>query len=424
MSLMGTGSADRAIKQEEVRRICAEFFEQENLRGKRVLAVIPDNTRTAPIDVFFPVLYDIFADRPNRLDFLIALGTHPPMSEAAIDKRLGLRPGVRASRYPNVRVFNHAWKDPSTLRSVGTLSAEDVNKLSHGLLHKPVNVTVNRLVMEYDVVLIIGPTFPHEVVGFSGGNKYLFPGISGQDIIDMFHWLGALMTSPVIIGRKRTPVRAVVDAAASLLPTKRLCMSLVVSGKSLLGLYCGTPEEAWSAAADLSSSVHVKFFTRPFRSVLSCPAPMYDELWVAAKAAYKLEPVVADGGELIIYAPHLREISVTHGAFIEQVGYHVRDYFASRMAEFSHIPGGVLAHSTHVKGVGTYVHGKETPRITVTLATGIPRDRCERVNLGYRDPRSVNPSEWQDKEDEGKLYVPDAGETLYRLHNDPFPEFS
>jgi nickel-dependent lactate racemase len=344
------------------------------------------------------------------------------MSEAAIDKRLGLAPGERASRYPNTRVFNHAWKDPSALKEVGTLSAHRVSDISGGRITTDVRITVNRLVYEYDVVLIVGPTFPHEVVGFSGGNKYLFPGISGQEIIDMFHWLGALFTSPVVIGRKQTAVRRVVDAAAAMLPTPRLCMSLVVTKRGLHGVYAGTPEEAWSAAADHSASLHIVQKSSPFRSVLSCPAAMYDELWVAAKAAYKLEPVVADGGELIVYAPELTEISLTHGALIRSIGYHVRDYFASRMEKFSHIPGGILAHSTHVKGVGTYANGTETPRIRVTLATGIPRATCEEINLGYRDPASIDVKEWMGREDEGRLHVPDAGETLFRLAQDPFPE--
>ncbi len=420
MSTLGKGSSSLVLSEPEIAAIAAGFVERERLASRKVLAVIPDHTRSAPIDVMFRVLYRLLATAPGKLDLLIALGTHPPMSEAAIDTRLGLAPGERAASFPNVRVFNHAWKDPDTLTRIGTLPASEVERLSAGHIREDVPVTINRLILDYDVVLIVGPTFPHEVVGFSGGNKYFFPGIAGQEILDMFHWLGALITSPAIIGAKHTPVRAVVDAAAALMPVKRLCMSLVVGPQGLNGLFCGTPEEAWSEAADLSAQLHVRYMDRPFPSVLSCPAPMYDELWVAAKAAYKLEPVVADGGELIIYAPHLTEISVTHGALIEKIGYHVRDYFATRMKEFGHIPKGVLAHSTHVKGVGTFTDGAETPRITVTLATGIPRETCERINLGYRDPATIDPLEWQDRESDGRLYVPKAGEVLYRLKDNPW----
>jgi nickel-dependent lactate racemase len=368
----------------------------------------------------FRTLYDLLAGRARALDFLIALGTHPPMSEEAIDRRLGLAPGERAAKYAGTRIHNHRWNDPSHLTEVGTIGAAQAAELSQGLLCDPVRVTVNRMVLDYDVVVIIGPTFPHEVVGFSGGNKYLFPGISGPDILHMFHWLGALITSPSIIGRKRTPVRAVIDTAASMLPVRRLCLSLVVDGATPMGLYGGTPEDAWSAAADLSGQIHIVHKDRPYGSVLSCAPPMYDELWVGAKATYKLEPVVRDGGELIIYAPHIREISVVHGALIERIGYHVRDYFLAQMDRFADVPRGVLAHSTHVKGIGTYVDGTEHPRIDVILATGIPQATCRTINLGYRDPATIDPRAWQDREDEGLLHVPRAGETLYRLRNDPF----
>jgi len=229
-----------------------------------------------------------------------------------------------------------------------------------------------------------------------------------------------LLTSPVVMGRKETPVRAVIDHAAAMLPVPRLCLSLVVEGTRLMGLYGGTPEAAWSAAADLSERIHIRTKEHAFASVLSCAPPMYEELWVGGKATYKLEPVVQDGGELIIYAPHITRISATHGALIERIGYHVRDYFLSQMDKFTDIPGGVLAHSTHVKGVGTYVGGVERPRINVVLATGIPEATCHRINLGYRDHATIDPEAWRDREDDGLLLVPTAGETLYRLRNDPF----
>ena len=409
-----------SLAEDEVRAICAEFVEREGLGGKRVLGVIPDNTRSGPIDVMFKTLYGLLGDRARALDFLIALGTHPPMTEQAIDRRLGLAPGELAASYPKSRIFNHHWSDPSRLAKVGTISGGRVAEISGGMLHDPVHVTVNRMVFDYDVILIIGPTFPHEVVGFSGGNKYLVPGISGPEIIDMFHWLGALITSPVIIGRKLTPVRTVIDTAAAMLPVPRLCMSLVTHAAGLAGLFCGTPEEAWSAAADLSDRIHIVYKERPYASVLSCAPAMYGDLWVGGKAAYKLEPVVADGGEVIVFAPHIREISVTHGTLIERIGYHVRDYFLDQMDRFGDVPGGVLAHSTHVKGIGTYEDGCERPRTSVVLATGIPEATCRTINLGYRDPATIDPAAWKDREDEGYLHVPKAGEILYRLRRDPF----
>ena len=422
--MIAKGHLDRFLTEAEVREILSEAFAQAHVGGKRVLAIIPDGTRSAPIDVMFRQVTSILTPQVRELDFLIALGTHPPMNEDAINQRLGLAPGEMARNYSHVRIFNHHWNDPNQLRQIGTISEEEIDTISGGLMREKVNVTINKLVFNYDMLLIIGPTFPHEVVGFSGGNKYLFPGISGPEIIDMFHWLGATITSPVIIGTKFTPVRKVVDAAAALLPIERYCLSLVVKGSGLAGLYCGTPEEAWAGAADLSDKLHIVYKDRPYTRVLSCAPAMYDDLWVGAKCTYKLEPVVAPGGEVIIYAPHITEISVTHGQLIEEIGYHVRDYFVKQMDRFRHIPRGVLAHSTHVKGVGTFENGVEKPRITVTLATGIPEAVCRKVNLGYRDPESIQPAEWEGREDEGTLYVPKAGEILYRLKNDPFAYFT
>jgi len=418
--MIGAGQKGVVLRESVVRELLASEIATWSVHGKRVLVIVPDHTRTAPMDVMFRVLHELLSDTVDVLDVLVALGTHPPMSDDAINRRLGITERDRRERYARTRFFNHRWSDPSQLVSIGALSAQRVEWISGGRMHERVDVTINKLVLDYDLLFVVGPTFPHEVAGFSGGNKYLFPGISGKEIIDMFHWLGALITNPSIVGTKYTPVRAIVDEAAAMVPVERKCASLVVDGTDLVGLYVGTPEEAWSAAADLSSLIHVVQEDRPFHSVLSCAPAMYDELWVGGKCAYKLEPVVADGGELIVYAPHISRISATHGDTIRTIGYHVRDYFVKQMQRFEGIPRGVMAHSTHVKGIGTFDDGVERPRITVTLATRIGEAECRAINLGYRDFRAIDVGQWQGREKEGLLCVPKAGETLYRLKRDPF----
>ena len=413
--MLGLGFKERSISEAEVRKLIKDSFASREMNDKKVLCIIPDHTRTAPIDLMFRLVYAELADRVEWLDFIIALGTHPPMSDEAINHRVGITQDERTSRYPKARFFNHHWQDPDQLKIAGTFSAKDVSELSGGLIEEAVDVTINKMVYDYDLLLIIGPTFPHEVVGFSGGNKYLFPGIAGQEIIDMFHWLGALITNPMIIGHKYTPVRAVVDRAAAFLPMERMCMSLVVKGTELAGLYVGTPEDAWEAASNLSDELHIVYTDRDYHTVLSRAPEMYAELWTGGKCMYKLEPVVADGGDLIIFAPHITQVSEMHGEIIEQIGYHVRDYFVKQPDRFTDIPGGVMAHSTHVKGIGTYQDGVEKPRVNVILATGIPEETCKRINLGYRDPATINIEDYQDREEEGVLYVPKAGEMLYRL---------
>jgi nickel-dependent lactate racemase len=313
-------------------------------------------------------------------------------------------------------VLNHAWWEPSTFASVGTIGADRVGELSGGLLRHRVDVRLNRAVVEHDVALVVGPVFPHEVVGFSGGNKYFFPGVAGADIIDLSHWLGALITSAEIIGtRGTTPVRALIDEAAALIPTRRLALCVVVGSGSgeLHSMAFGAPEEAWAAAAEVSSRTHVRYLDAPVRRVLSLIPEKYDDIWTAAKGFYKLEPVVADGGEVVLYAPHVRTISAMHPE-IEEIGYHCRDYFTEQWDRFKHLHWGVLAHSTHLRGAGTYdrEHG-ERCRVTVTLATGIPPDVVRRANLEHLDPADVDVEACA--ADPDTLVVPQAGEILYRL---------
>jgi nickel-dependent lactate racemase len=421
MVLIGQGSVDRLLTEREARDLLAAALAQVHLAGKRVLIVIPDGTRSGPIDLFFRLFYELLGGQVAVLDYLIALGTHKPMAAEAIHRRLGVTPEEMAGQYAGVQVFNHNWKDPTALRTLGLIPASEIETLSQGLLSLAVPVAINKRIDGYDQIIACGPVFPHEVAGFSGGNKYFFPGISGPEVIDATHWLGALVTSLNTIGVKQTPVRAVIDRAASFIDVPRLCCCFVVRSEGLAGLYIGRPEEAWSHAADLSARLHVIYVERPFRQVLAVMPRMYDDLWTAAKGMYKLEPVVADGGEVIIYAPHITEISYTHGRIIDQIGYHVRDYFVRQWERFRHYPWGVLAHSTYLRGMGTYADGVERPRVRVTLASGVPRRRCEQVNLGYRDPATVDPEEWAGREEEGILVVPHAGEMLYRLRQPSHP---
>ncbi len=417
--MVGLGFTDRTLTDEEISSLVRSALALSDLAGKRVLVIIPDGTRTAPLPRMFRLLCNTLLGHVAALDFLIALGTHQPMSQEQIGKRLGVQPEEWTTTLAGVHVYNHEWHKPETFVTLGTISAAEVEAISGGMLCQPVPVRINRLVTQYDQIIICGPVFPHEVVGFSGGNKYFFPGVSGPELIDLSHWLGALITSYQIIGRPGiTPVRALIDRAAGLIAAPKLCLAMVVApGKTeLAGLYAGTPEAAWAEAASLSAKVHITYVDQPFQRVLSIMPAMYDDIWTAAKGMYKLEPVIADGGEVVIYAPHITEFSYTHGKLLAAIGYHTRDYFVKQWERFKHYPGGVLAHSTHLRGIGQYdpING-ERPRIRVTLATGISPERCAAHNLGYLDPCQINIAEWEHREHEGILVVPKAGEMLYRL---------
>ena len=413
--VIGSGDPNRTLSTDEVREIVERSVATLDPRWRRILVLIPDGTRTMPLPLLVDALDDALGRRIEALDYLVALGTHRPLADEELGRLIGRR--VVDGRAGASRLFNHRGTDPRELTLLGTIPAAEIAELTGGLLSEDLPVRLNRLVLDYDALLVCGPVFPHEVVGFSGGNKYFFPGIAGPEVINLTHWLGALISSYEVIGAGYTPVRAVIDRAAALIDRPRRCLAAVVASSGLAGLYFGEPHEAWQAAAALSASVHVRWVDTPFRRVLSVMPAMYEDLWTAAQGMYKMEPAIADGGEVVIYAPHLTEVSIMHGPEIEAIGYHCRDYFLAQWDRFKHVPGGVLAHSTHLKGLGRYDAGTgvETPRIRVTLATGISEQRCRNLNLGYLDPAQVDVEAWKGRESEGVLVVPRAGEVLYRL---------
>ncbi|MHC4109426.1 MAG: lactate racemase domain-containing protein, partial [Planctomycetota bacterium] len=343
------------------------------------------------------------------------------LTEEQICTRLSITSGQRCSKYASVKFFNHEWQKPETLTSIGKIPANEIGKITDGLFQEEVDIRINKLILEYDEFFILGPVFPHEVVGFSGGHKYIFPGIAGEEIINFFHWLGAVCTNPLINGNIWTPPRKVVEKAASFIEIPRKLFAIVAVEDKLKGLFIGDCLEAWEKAAQLSEKVHIVYKDKPYKTILGIAPEMYDDIWTAGKAMYKLEPVAADGGTLIIYAPHITEISYTHGKFLDQIGYHTRDYFLKRMDKFSDIPRSVIAHSTHVKGIGTFTDGVEKPRINVVLATGISRERCRKVNLGYMDPDQIDMANYENKEEKGVLLVHHAGEVLHRLSSGYIP---
>jgi lactate racemase len=389
-----------------------------HFRNQKVLVLIPDHTRSLPLPFLFRSLVDVLYET-KQLDFMVALGTHPALSEESLNKLVGITLKERMTTFKHVGLLNHEWSTPSALVSLGMIEGDEIKQIAgdhwHSSLPNEVNIRINKAALEYDHIIILGPTFPHEVVGFSGGAKYLFPGISGADMINATHWLGALAGVVGTIGIKDTPVRAMIHAAATRLKTPVTLISLVVENHELSGLFVGDHLSAWSAAADLSAQRHINWSEKPYQRVLSCAPPMYDELWTGAKAMYKLEAAVALGGEVVIYAPHLDVVSHVHGKYIYEVGYHILPYFLNDWERFKNVPLGVLAHSTHLRGSGVMKNGIEKPNVKVTLASKISPEDCAALNLGYLDPSTINIDDWKDREDEGILYVPKAGEILYRL---------
>ena len=413
----GLGGPREVLNEEHIRSFVLDQLRAYDFDDKRVTFIVPDGTRHAPVAMVAKLVHEALGDRPKDVRVVIALGTHDYMNDEAIGKLMGSEPGRFSETYPGWEILNHDWRNPETFSDLGTIPAERIAELSEGRLSdRDMTVLVNKMVVDTDISLILGPVLPHEVVGISGGNKYFFPGLSGHDVIDMSHWLGALITSFEMIGsRGITPVRQLIDAAAELVPSTKLLLGMIVKPgtNDLQFISFGDSRASWEACAEVSSEVHVKYVPKAFKRVVSIIPEMYEDMWTGAKGFYKMEPVVADGGELILYAPHIKQVSVMHPG-ISEIGYHNRQYFVGQWDRFKDHPWGELAHSTHLRGLGDYdpTTGVETNRVTVTLATGIPREVVESISLNYLDPAGVDLAAFE--ADPDTLVVPNAGELLHR----------
>lgn len=385
--------------------------------GERVLAIIPDKTRDDNTDQLFPAAERILREQAVKsFDLLVAQGTHPPMSDEQKLSKIGLNSFSGS-------LFDHRWDLPDDLITLGELSAERVSNLTRGLIADPVSVSLNKLLAPgvYDTVLIFGATVPHEVAGFAGGAKYFFPGVAGPELTHMTHWLGALAGIETIIGQVETPTRHMIEAAADLVPARIISLNTVVSRNDdnrlvTYALFAGDVKEAFRRAAEVSRQVHIRYTGRKYKRVVALLDPHYDELWVGGKASYKLGAIIEDAGELIIFAPHLTKISETHGALIEKYGYAplevVRDMLGASQELRENLC--IAAHLAHVSYAGRMNdEGKFVSRYHITMATGLDREICERVNLGYMDQSQFDLNSY--RSDPNTLVVENAGRDLYQV---------
>jgi lactate racemase len=418
-STVGKGAPELDLSPEELRAT----VEQALLTvgpGARVLAIVPDKTRDDNTDLLFPFAAEILAARgAEQFDALVAQGTHMPMTEEEKRTKVGLADGAALPLLG--QIFDHQWNRPEELVDLGELSAERVAELTGGLIKEAVKVNLNRLLAPgvYDTVLIFGATVPHEVAGFAGGAKYFFPGVAGPDLTHATHWLGALASIERVIGRVETPTRHMIEAAAELVPARIISINTVVTRGDderlrTHALFCGDVREAFRRAAEVSGQVHIKYTGRKYRRVVALLDEHYDELWVGGKASYKLGGIIEEGGELIIYAPHLRTISETHGLLIEKYGYAPIDRVREMVALSTELRSNlaVAAHLAHVSYAGSRDEtGKVIPRYTITMASALDEATCRRVNLGFMDHRQFRREDYE--HDPDTLVVERAGRDLY-----------
>jgi lactate racemase len=385
----------------------------------RVLAIIPDKTRDDNTDIIFPFAAEILSDRKvAKFDALVAQGTHMPMTDSEKRAKVGFASGA----VPGLgEIYDHRWNSPEELVTLGELSAGRVTELTGGLITEAVSVNLNRLLGPgiYDTVLVFGATVPHEVAGFAGGAKYFFPGVAGPDLTHATHWLGALASIENVIGRIETPTRHMIEAAATFVPARIISLNSVVSREDdnrlrTQALFAGDVREAFRRAAAVSREVHIRYTGRKYKRVVALLDEHYDELWVGGKASYKLGGIIAEGGELIIYAPHLRAISETHGLLIEKYGYAPLDRVREMVALSTELQANlaVAAHLAHVSYAGNRDEsGKVVPRFRITMASALDQPTCERVNLGFMDHLEFRREDYDSDAD--TLVVERAGRDLY-----------
>jgi nickel-dependent lactate racemase len=386
--------------------------------GARVLAVIPDKTRDDNTDLLFPIVsQELAGRRVARLDALVAQGTHPPMTDA--EKRVKIGAGAAELPVPG-EIFDHHWDRASELATVGRLTAAEVSTLTGGLMSADVPVQLNRRLAPgtYDYILVLGAVVPHEVAGFAGGAKYFFPGVAGPELTHLTHWLGALASIENVIGRIETPTRHVIEAAADRVTTPVIGFTSVstrdASGLHTHALFTGGLRETVRQAAAVSAQVHIRYTGRRYRRVVALLDQHYDELWVGGKASYKLGGIIENGGELVIYAPHLTGISTTHGALIEKYGYAPLEQVREMVEGSDELRANlcVAAHLAHVSYAGRIgPDGRIEPRYRITLASAIPEEVCRRVKLGFADCGSIDIE--AARRDPDTLVVDNAGRDLY-----------
>ncbi|MFO0878306.1 MAG: lactate racemase domain-containing protein [Gemmataceae bacterium] len=394
---------------------------------RRVLLIHPDYSRNDFSAVVAPLLYDLLAARGlERLDGLNAGGTHRPMSDVELREKLGLDP----ARHPRVgTLFNHEFDRPDHLLTAGTIPAEFVAEKTAGHLRQPMAVTVNRLVAaDYDLVIALSGTLPHEALGYSGGTKILFPGISGPEVIGLLHWAAVLVGIPSIIGSLENPAREVVDAGSALIfqligarPVLSLDMVYTEDAQHRAvarGLFWGVGPTGFARAlreaAALSAQLHIIYLDEPVQTAVQCIPPRYDEVWTAGKGSYKLQKpgVLAEGAEVILFAPHIHcfHSKPEMDAAIRQIGYHGRDWvveFCQREPTFDR---NIASHVINVRGLGRLENGQERFPFRVTLASQVSASECAAVGLGYRDPATLRREEFSGL---GCLWIEEGGQWLY-----------
>jgi nickel-dependent lactate racemase len=373
------GSRQGSITPEEAREALCGVFRALGPK-KRVLAIPPDFTRfNSYAGPLTEMAYDFYGDALT--DVMPALGTHSPMTDGQISAMFG--------RVPRDRFRVHDWRNDVV--TVGEVPAEYVREVSEGRVDYAWPAQVNKLLLDpsFDLILSIGQVVPHEVIGMANYTKNIFVGVGGSAGINRSHYLGATYGMERIMGRAKSPVRDVMEYARThFIPQLPIVYVLTVMAKDaetggmvMKGLFVGDDFECFRQAAELSLETNFIMVDRPLQKCIVWLDPdEFKSTWLGNKAIYRTRMALADGAELIVLAPGLREFGEDPAidALIRRYGYKGTSHTLEATRENRELQDNLSApaHLIHGSSEGRF-------RITYCPGEGMTREEIEGVGFDY-----------------------------------------
>ncbi len=362
----------KVLSKAEILSKIQNSLSEINITDKRVLIICEDVTRATPLNQFFPDFLHFLQAKASSITILFALGTHRSMTFDEMIHKLG----ISSEKASQIKLINHNAFDDSHLIEVGIIDS--------------VPVKINRAIADSDIIITLGSVLPHRVVGFSGGAKYLCPGIANQAIIDYTHWKITCFSEAEIIGKIENPIRQILHQIAELVLTKfpkvYLSINCITLPSGIHDIFIGDFYNSYRQAAELSGT----FFIKPVEPCSSLLAYLDDksvDFWQGAKAIYNCASVIKDGGKIVIRGQLSEKFSPTHGKIIEKFGYSNPETIQN-LVDSGEITSPVVA--SHLMRVS-----QALSRIHIFLSSeNIDPELCHSVNLGYIDPQNLKASDF------------------------------
>ncbi len=410
MLLYSRGSESDVLYEEDLKNGLNQAFSKLGEK-KKVLAIPPDFTRFhSHAGILTRLTWEYYKEKLT--DILPALGTHTAMNEQEIKTMFGNTP---------INLFRvHDWRQDVT--TLGEVPSEFIYQQSEGKLDYPWKAQVNRLLVEgkYDLILSLGQVVPHEVIGMANFNKNILVGTGGPEGINKSHFLGAVYGMERIMGRTDNPVRRVYNYASDHF-TKHLpiiYVQTVVSSDAdgqlkVRGLYIGDDIECFNLAATLSLKVNFQMVEEPLKKVVVYLDPLeFKSTWLGNKSIYRTRMAIADGGELIVLAPALKEFGEDKqiDTLIRRYGYVGTPTVLDSVKKSDELKSN-LGAAAHL------IHGSSESRFSITYCPGyLTKQEIESVNFKYADLNDMTRKYDPEKLKDGFNTMPD-GEKIFYISN-------